>query len=128
MRRQDVLLIEALAANLAREGPFARMNTLMSLEVGGLSETLLADFAFKRPFALVLPHMTIEVCHSAERLCADVAFEVLHSVYPLHLVRRLVSVALVLRRRTAGTAAERRVAVRLGYSYSFSLTDLNNNN
>ena len=114
LRSQDGGMIETFAANFASEGPFARVNQQMALEIVWPSEPLLANFAFKWPFPSMGPQMTFEVSQKAWSLCADVALEFLHSVYPLFCVKRLVSFSLDPSSRTAGTATGRRGALPLG--------------
>ena len=117
---------EPSLADVALVRLLIRVESQMRSQVGGLRETLGANVALVRTFASVRPQMVLEIAQLAERLAAKIALVNQLSVSLLQRVRmRPDSAVLAPSRRTAGTAAGRRVAVRLGYGDSFSLTKLN---
>ena len=67
-------LRETLAAILAFKRLFARVEPQMRLQ-GGLCETIAANLANERPFARVNTKMFLEVVHISEPLLADFAFK-----------------------------------------------------
>ena len=117
---------EPSLANVALVRLLPLVEFQMHLQVGGLRETHGANVTFKRTFARVRPQVVFQVAQLFARLGAKIALVNQLSVSLLQRVRmRPDSAFLAPSRRTAGTAAGRRVAVRLGYGDSFSLTKLN---